>query len=194
MFDPNTPTASPGAIAAFARRDPDAVRRFYREYGGLVFTVAMGVTERRELAEEATRRTFACAAQAASRADVDRDPATWIADIATRVAHDVARTDDPASQPDEDATIVAENRRAFELLWRIRQAIDALPRDEAAVARLQHVDALTVAEIATRLGISVEAARSRSSRAHRALAHVLLPVVRRRRPSHAGRAPCGAPC
>ena len=52
----------------------------------------------------------------------------------------------------------------------MRSAVDDLPPDEQAVVRLQHLDGLTHAEIAARLGIPLGTVKSRSSRAHRRLA------------------------
>ena len=52
----------------------------------------------------------------------------------------------------------------------MRSAVDDLPPDERAVVRLQHLDGLTHAEIAARLGIPIGTVKSRSSRAHRRLA------------------------
>jgi RNA polymerase sigma-70 factor (ECF subfamily) len=80
---------SPSAIAAFARREPDAVRALYRQYGGLVFSVALRVLARTDLAEAATRQTFVRAWQAAREIDADRDLAPWLVRIAHRTAHEL---------------------------------------------------------------------------------------------------------
>ena len=52
--------------AGFRRGEPDAVRSVYRDYGGLVFAVALEALGRRDLAEEATRRIWGRALHAAS--------------------------------------------------------------------------------------------------------------------------------
>ncbi|HEY8093965.1 MAG TPA: sigma-70 family RNA polymerase sigma factor, partial [Acidimicrobiales bacterium] len=52
-------------------------------------------------------------------------------------------------------------------------AIDALPRDEREVVRLQHLEGLTHTEIAERLGIPPGTVKSRSHRAHQRLAIAL---------------------
>jgi RNA polymerase sigma-70 factor (ECF subfamily) len=54
--------------------------------------------------------------------------------------------------------------------WAVREAIDALPDLEREVVRLQHLESLTQPEIADRLGVPVGTVKSRSFRAHRALA------------------------
>jgi RNA polymerase sigma-70 factor (ECF subfamily) len=78
-------------LRAFQRREPDAVRALYREYGRLAYAVAYRVLGRDELAEEAVQQTFVRAWQAADRIDVDRDPGPWLATIAKHAAIDVYR-------------------------------------------------------------------------------------------------------
>src|SRR6476660_4950150 len=91
---------------AFRRRDPEAVRVLYREYGRLVYAVAHRVLGRRDLAEDAVQQTFVNAWQAADRFDVTRDPASWLATIARRSAIDIYRREQrrPASELADVAT------------------------------------------------------------------------------------------
>ena len=168
-------------LVAFQRGQAIGVRALYREYGSLVYAVAHRVLGHHHQAEEATQQTFVRAWQAADRIDVDRDPASWLATIAKRTAIDIYRrearrpaqalndvdADDPAltSLPPDLATVDA--------VWHVRRAIDALPAEEAAVVRLQHLDGLTHNEISRTLGISLGTVKSRSHRAHRRLAALL---------------------
>jgi hypothetical protein len=48
----------PQELAGFRDGDPDAVRAVYREFGSLVFAVALRALGSRDLAEEATQQTF----------------------------------------------------------------------------------------------------------------------------------------
>jgi RNA polymerase sigma-70 factor, ECF subfamily len=172
MFPPTSATPSPSVVAAFGRADPSAVRAFYRGYGRLVYAVAVRILGRADLAEVATQQTFVRARQAAERFESDRDPAPWLATMATRVATELRRREvrpsDTAGMP-----ATAPNLETLDLAWRVRQAIDTLPRDEAAVVRLHHLDGLTHYEIADALGISAETVESRSHRAHEKLANRL---------------------
>jgi len=171
----------PPTLDAFRRKDPEAVRALYRDYGRLVYAVAHRVLGQHELAEEATQQTFVRAWQAADRVDVDRDPAPWLATIAKNVAIDIHRRE--ARRPTRSLTDVPEGDPAvatpapdverLDAVWQVRHAIDALPGEEAAVVRLQHLEGLTHLEIADRLGIAVGTVKSRSHRAHHRLAHVL---------------------
>ncbi len=107
-----------------------------------------------------------------------RELAPWLATIARRTAIDVHRREvRRATEPLDDATAVdvavvelpADVERAYDI-WAVREAIDELPADEREVVRLQHVEELTQAEVADRLGVPVGTVKSRSFRAHRRLA------------------------
>jgi RNA polymerase sigma-70 factor (ECF subfamily) len=63
----------------------------------------------------------------------------------------------------------ASVERSYEVA-EVRAAIDTLPDDEREVVRLQHLEELTHAEVADRLGVPVGTVKSRSFRAHRHLA------------------------
>jgi RNA polymerase sigma factor (sigma-70 family) len=168
-------------LVAFRRGEASGVRALYREYGRLVYSVAHRVLGHHDLAEEAAQQTFVRAWQAADRIDVDRDPAPWLATIAKRTAIDVYRRE--ARRPASPLTDVAADDPALVSLppdldaldatWRVRRAIDALPRDEATIVRLQHLDGLTHNEISEELGIALGTVKSRSHRAHRKLAALL---------------------
>jgi RNA polymerase sigma-70 factor (ECF subfamily) len=166
---------------AFRRRDPEAVRALYREYGRLVYAVAYRVLGRRDLAEDAVQQTFVNAWQAADRFDVTRDPASWLATIARRSAIDVYRREqrrpasDLADVATDDPAVVSlpPDLGAVEAVWHVRRAIDELAPDEAAVVRRQHLDGMTHSEIADELGIALGTVKSRSHRAHRRLATLL---------------------
>jgi RNA polymerase sigma factor (sigma-70 family) len=168
-------------IGLFCSGDAEAVRTLYRAYGRLVFVVAHQVLGSSELAKEATQQTFVKAWQAAARFDPSRDLGAWLATVARRAAIDLYRREArrAASRLDQVSPshpAVVERppdiERSFDV-WEVRQAIAELPPSEAEVARLQHVEGLTLAEIAERLGVPVGTVKSRSFRAHRRLARRL---------------------
>jgi RNA polymerase sigma-70 factor (ECF subfamily) len=119
--------------------------------------------------------------QAADRLDVARDPAPWLATIAKRVAIDLYRRESrrpalalsavPAG--DRSLVILPPDLDTLDAVWHVRQAIDALPDDEAVIVRLQHLEGMTHHEISEQLGIAVGTVKSRSHRAHRKLASLL---------------------
>jgi RNA polymerase sigma factor (sigma-70 family) len=171
-------TISPSVLAAFGQRDPTAVRAFYREYVRLVYSIVRRVLGRDDLAEEAVQQTFVRAWQAADRCDVARDPAPWLATIARRVAIDLYRREArrPTSpldgvRADHPAVVsLPPDVDSLDAVWHVRRAIDELPRDEATIVRLQHLDGMTHTEISEKLGVALGTVKSRSHRAHRKLA------------------------
>lgn len=171
----------PAVLAAFQRREPGAVRALYRTYGHLVYAVAHRVLRQHELAEEAAQQTFVRAWKAAGDLDIERDPAAWLATIAKHAAIDIHRRE--ARRPARSLDDVAEDDRAvvtlppdvdtLDSVWQVRRAIEELPRDEAEVVRLQHLEGMTHTEIADKLDIALGTVKSRSHRAHRKLAGLL---------------------
>jgi len=168
-------------LDAFRRGEPDAVRALYREYGRLVYAVALRALGRADLAEDATQQTFVRAWQAADRIDIDRDPAPWLATIAKRVAIDIYRREarrpagslDDAAPDDTSLVTLPPELDTLDAVWRVRRAIDALPSDESVIVRMQHLEGMTHSEISEQLEIPLGTVKSRSSRAHRKLASLL---------------------
>jgi RNA polymerase sigma-70 factor (ECF subfamily) len=168
-------------LEAFRRREPHAVQALYREYGRLVYTVALRALGKPDLAEEATQQTFVRAWQGADRIDVNRDPAPWLATIAKRVAIDLYRREarrptsalDDASPENEALISLPPQLETLDAVWHVRRAIDELPAEEAAIVRMQHLDGMTHTEISEKLDIPLGTVKSRSHRAHQKLAALL---------------------
>jgi RNA polymerase sigma-70 factor (ECF subfamily) len=166
-------------LNAFRRRDENAVRAMYREYGKLVYAVAHHALGRHDLAEEAVQQTFVNAWRAADRFDVDRDPAPWLATIARRAAIDIHRRESrrPAGAVTDltayERITAATPTEPPDAVWQVRAAIEALPSNEATIVRLQHLDGMTHTEISEKLGMALGTVKSRSHRAHRSLARLL---------------------
>jgi RNA polymerase sigma-70 factor (ECF subfamily) len=165
-------------LQAFRRGEETAVRAVYQRYAGLVHTVARHVVLDRGLADEAVQQTFLQAWRAAHTFDDGRDMAPWLVTIARRVSIDIARRERRRpSTPLDDAdtgdaalvTLPPSETAAWEIA-QVRLAIDALAPDERQIVRLQHLDGFTHQEIAERLGVPLGTVKSRSFRAHRALA------------------------
>jgi RNA polymerase sigma-70 factor (ECF subfamily) len=172
---------SPDELGRFRAGDPDAVRAVYREFGRLVFAVAHRTLRSTELAEEATQLTFLKAWRAAASFDPARELGPWLATIARRTAIDLHRREARrgTGRLAELAEVPIGHPALVELppgvddtedVWAVRQAIDELPPDEREIVRLQHLEELTHAEIAERLGVPLGTVKSRSFRAHRRLA------------------------
>jgi RNA polymerase sigma-70 factor, ECF subfamily len=168
----------PAVMERFRAGDDDAVRVLYRQYGRLVFTVALRILGNRQLAEDATQQTFLQAWRAASSFDSDKDPAPWLATITRRVAIDMQRSE--ARRPSTSIEVASADEPALVSLppsaesvwetWQVREAIDSLQPDEREVVRLQHIEGHSQSEIAERLGVALGTVKSRSHRAHQHLA------------------------
>jgi RNA polymerase sigma-70 factor (ECF subfamily) len=163
-LDPAIPRPRAAVLEAFRAREPGSVGHLYQEYGGAVYAVAYRVLGRDDLAEAATRQTFARAWQAADRMDPDR-VAEWLVTLAKVSAlelsheHAVAHTD-----ADLDT---------LDAVWRVRRTIDELQPEQAIIVRLQHVEGLSLPEIAARLDVPLGVVRARAERAHQKLGSLL---------------------
>ena len=164
-------------VERFRDGDDDAVRLVYREYGRLVYTVALRTLGQRELAEEATQQTFVQAWRAAATYESTRPLGPWLATIARRVAIDIHRrearraTSDIDDVPPGHAALITlpPSADAMHATWAVREAIDELPADERELVRLQHLEGFSQSEIAERLGLPIGTVKSRSFRAHKRL-------------------------
>ena len=168
----------PAVMERFRAGDDDAVRDLYRQYGRLVFTVALRILGNRQLAEDATQQTFLQAWRAASTFETGKDPAPWLATITRRVAIDIQRGE--ARRPSTSIEVTSADEPALVTLppsaeavwetWQVREAIDGLQPDEREVVRLQHIEGHSQSEIAAQLGVALGTVKSRSHRAHQHLA------------------------
>ncbi len=177
-------------VTRFRTGSAEGTAAMYRRYGRLVYTVAMRVLGDSGLAEDATQQTFLQAWRHAADVDTDRDPGPWLATIARRVAIDIVRRESrrPTTPlPDEPGVaVLPPDAEALWRVWRVREAIDGLDPREREIVQLQHQGGLTHQEIAEKLGIALGTVKSRSFRAHRALATVLADL-RADEPKEAGR-------
>ena len=175
---PPAVTVDRATVDRFRAGDDGAVRTVYRAYSGLVWSVSMRVVRDRSLADEATQQTFLQAWRAAGAFESGRDLGPWLVTIARRVAIDIYRReqrrptaalDDAASDHPSLVTMPPSEEQAWQV-WQVRQAIDTLGPDEQQIVRMQHLDGYTQSEIAERLGLPLGTVKSRSFRAHKALA------------------------
>jgi RNA polymerase sigma-70 factor (ECF subfamily) len=183
-------------MVGFRAGDPDAVRAVYRRYARPVATVARSIVGNDQaLIDDVVQQTFTKAWRAAASFEPGREVAPWLYTIARRTAVDAARAERRptrgAHEPEVEVSVPPESLERTWEAFQVRQAIDALPSDEAEVVRLSHLDGLSHPEIADRLGVPVGTVKSRSHRAHRRLAAALAHVVAE--PPPVGAPPDGPP-
>ena len=169
-------------VGGFRRGEPHAVRALYREYGRLVYAVALRALGRADLAEDATQQTFvrvrgrrpiastsSVTRHHGSRRSRSASPST---STATRPAGPAGSIDDAA--PDDTALVtLPPELDTLDAVWHVRRAIDTLPSEESAIVRMQHLEGMTHTEISEKLAIPVGTVKSRSHRAHEKLAALL---------------------
>lgn len=164
-----------------------AVERAAREHSRLVYRVAWAILRNHHDAEDVTQEVFLRVLKLRRELEGVRDPKTWLARIAYRVALDrrpravQVSLDDEAVAPDvaalraagAGADELASSRQVQALLGR---AISALPPDLRNAVRLSTLGELNSAEISTLLGVPEGTVRTRLLRARGLLREALSPA------------------
>jgi RNA polymerase sigma-70 factor, ECF subfamily len=163
------------AISVSQKREDEALGLAVRQHARLVYRIAYSVLRNHHDAEDATQETFLRVLRYRRELAGVRDPRTWLARIAWRVAVERRRK---ADVPLEDTSEVLQTNSALpadqmilraELSAMLNRLIEALPaklRDPLALSTLEE---LTPANIAAILGIREAAVRSRLFRARQVL-------------------------
>jgi RNA polymerase sigma factor (sigma-70 family) len=164
----------------FAAGDESVLSEVLDQYAGPTMAVAANLLGDRRLAEEAAQQAFVQAWRAASSFDPSRPLGPWLRSIVRRTAVDIWRRErrHQTRNIDEVApldlpTVDPPSLDDVDDVWRLRQAIDALPPASREVVQLAHLEQLTQPEIAERLGIPLGTVKSRTHSAYRQLAAAL---------------------
>jgi RNA polymerase sigma-70 factor (ECF subfamily) len=173
------PVSAPEAdvLRRFAAGDESAFSEVYDRYARPMYSVAMQVVGRRELAADAVQQAFVQAWRAAGSYDPEADIAPWLFTITRRAAIDAWRKERRHVVVDTDQldepSVEGPSLEAQWEAWQVRQALDELPPEEQEVVRMAYVDGLTQSETAERLAIPIGTVKSRTHRAHRRLGTLL---------------------
>ena len=161
-------------VARYADGEPRAAEELYDRFAGAIFAVAFRTLGDRSLAEEAVQQTFLQAFKGAATFDDAKPVSPWIYSIARRAAIDIYRKErrHVHSIETEVAIFPPGFEHAWEV-WKVRQAVDALPENERATMHATHFLGMTHSEAAEKLGIPVGTIKSRAHRAYRILADSL---------------------
>jgi len=172
-------------------RPRDSLEEIHERHRERMLAYLRRMTRDPALAEDLTQETFLRASRALSRFRGDAKLTTWLYRIATNVYLDHRRKEAPSGQEDAAAlaraaeleppvsAVPTEPRLPDRLLEDsemascIREYIDGLPPDHAAVIVLHDLQGLTNPEIARILGCSLETVKIRVHRARRRLEEVL---------------------
>ncbi len=159
-----------------------------REHARLVYRIAYSVLRNSADAEDATQETFLRALRYGERIAGVQDQKAWLARIAWRVAVDREKTRRQSLANDIDITgteergerLVAPGQRADQALLEqernaaLERLISALPGPLRDALVLSMLEEIAPREVASMLGISEAAVRSRSFRAREILREKLL--------------------
>ncbi len=177
-----------GATDADAVEGDSAVERAAREHSRLVYRVAWAILRNHHDAEDVTQEVFLRVLKLRRELEGVRDPKTWLARIAFRVALDrrprtvQVSLDDEVVAPDA-ASLRAAGAGADELAASsqvqalLGRAISALPPDLRSAVQLSTLEELNSAEVSALLGIPQGTVRTRLMRARALLREALSPAL-----------------
>lgn len=163
-----------------ARTNEDALERAVREHARLVYRIAYSVLRNHHDTEDATQEAFVRVLRYRKKLDGVRDPKTWLARIAWRVAVERSKkrpevslsekeTGDAVVQLRSQLASAEERALGNEMSMRLSSLIAALPEPLRDALSLSTVNELSPAEIAEVLGSSEASVRSRLFRARQIL-------------------------
>jgi RNA polymerase sigma-70 factor (ECF subfamily) len=163
-----------------ARTNEDLLESTVREHARLVYRISYSVLRNHHDAEDATQETFVRVLRYRKKLDGIRDPKTWLARIAWRVAVERAKRRPEVSLTDQEMknavtqlrsqlASAEENAMGSEMAALLTLLIAALPESVRDALSLSTVNELSPAEIAEVLGTSEASVRSRLFRARQIL-------------------------
>lgn len=163
--------------------DESALGELYSRFGGLVYTVALGIVGDRALAEEIMQDAFLrCWGRAESYSPAMGRVSTWLAAISRNRAIDVLRSRQHQSRLRERAPLVlttdmATASEADEVVTRqvVAGAISQLPDHQREIIELAYFRGMTQSEIARTLKAPLGTVKSRTRAAMDQLREALRP-------------------
>jgi RNA polymerase sigma-70 factor (ECF subfamily) len=170
----DTPQDAQALVAAAAERardgEDDALRLLYLLYADNVFGYVLAIVRDEHDAEDLTSEVFARLPRALSHYKAGATPfAAWLLRVARNAALDHLRAQRSVPLAEIRATHETAETQACERLDALKAALAALPEDQRQVMLLRLVAGLTPAEVAERLGRSVDAVHALQHRARRRL-------------------------
>ena len=158
---------------------PEALRSLYKNYGGLVFGIALRIVGDAATAEEVTQDVFLRAwRNAASYSGEKGSVATWLGRIARNRALDALRSAksrgalarDDWSELEDDRALAPEDAMDIESrAAEVRAAVSKLPEAQRVALSLAFFRGMSHSQIAAELGLPLGTVKSRIRDAMRAL-------------------------
>jgi RNA polymerase sigma-70 factor (ECF subfamily) len=161
-------------LERFARGDLEAFEQLFRQFQGDVYGWLTRLTRDPAAAEDLTVEVFWRIYRAHARFDATRSFGAWARRIASNAALDHLRHVRRQPVPVPPSAQSPASRARSDRDVRVERAFLALPPKLRIVAELALVDELPQDEIASALGISRSAVKSRAARAVKALKKALV--------------------
>jgi RNA polymerase sigma-70 factor, ECF subfamily len=176
-----------GGAIPLTRAAESGMEALVREHLRLVYRISFAVLRNRHDAEDAAQETFLRAMKYGSNLARIREPRSWLAKVAWRVA--TAQRRKSPEMPLDDATnfqheLTAPGRRADELLAAaqnmemLERQIARLPDELREAITLCSLEEISATEVAQVLGVSDAVVRSRVFRGKQILKERLLALVK----------------
>jgi RNA polymerase sigma-70 factor (ECF subfamily) len=171
-----------------AQQEEDLLETAVREHARLVYRIAYSVLRNPADAEDATQEIFLRVLRYGKKIAAVKDQKAWLATIAWRVAVERRKNMAKAATGAEEAgeTLVSAGYGADRILLEqernavLERLISALPTQLRDALVLSTLEEIAPREVASMLGISEAAVRSRSFRAREILRERLLALTRPR--------------
>jgi RNA polymerase sigma-70 factor, ECF subfamily len=178
-------SAMAGEAIALAQQEEDLLETAVREHARLVYRIAYSVLRNPADAEDATQEIFLRVLRYGRRIARIRDQKAWLARIAWRVAVERRKNIAKAAAGTEEAgeTLVSPGQAADRVLLEqergavLERLIAALPSQLRDPLVLSTLEEIAPREVASMLGISEAAVRSRAFRAREILRGRLLALT-----------------
>jgi RNA polymerase sigma-70 factor (ECF subfamily) len=165
-------------LARFARGEEAAFELVYGRYSGPMYSLALGLIGRQDLAADVVQQAFLQAWRNAASVRADSSIAPWLFTITRRCAIDTWRREQrlQAVDPSSGTFDVGDEPTDLEArweAWQVRRALDTLPEEERILLKLVYVDGLSHSDIAERLQLPLGTVKARIRRVHQRLAEML---------------------
>ncbi len=152
------------AIYSISKGDRNALSVIYREYGKMIFSVALQIVKQKSDAEDVLQDTMLKILKSAHGYRKGTNPKAWILSITRSCALDRLKkrgNDLPLDAEVRDCSFTEDN---VEFIY-INEALNKLSHDEQLIIKLRYYADLDHKGIAKVMGISCAAARKRCQRA-----------------------------
>lgn len=162
-------------LVRFARGEEPAFDVVYERFAGPMYSLALGLIGRQDLAADVVQQAFLQAWRNAASVRTDASIAPWLFTITRRCAIDTWRREqrlqavDPASGTFDVSDEPADLEARWEA-WQVRRALDTLPEEERILMKLVYVDGLSHSDIADQQQLPLGTVKGRIRRVHQRLA------------------------